>query len=292
MNGLKSEPLVSVLTTVYNREKYLSESIESVLSSTYSNFELIIVDDCSTDNSVRIARKYESTDDRIRVHVNDKNLGDYPNRNVAASYACGKYIKYLDADDKINPEGLEMMVSIMSQFPEAALGLFSHEEKAKLLSPKEAYESYYLLGQGHFDRSPLSTIINRELFNKCGGFSGKRMVGDFEMWHILARRYDIILLPGFWGWYRVHDEQEMTQGRLNLMYRLEYLKISENALTHPDCPMCVEDRTKSIKKIARMKSRLVFSALKKLKFLKAIELYNAIQFDFLQLINHAMRPVH
>ena len=77
-------PLVSVLMTAYNREKYIAEAIESVLASTFQDFELIIVDDCSRDHTVEIVRRYTS-DPRLQVHVNEKNLGDYPNRNRAAS---------------------------------------------------------------------------------------------------------------------------------------------------------------------------------------------------------------
>jgi len=94
---------VSILTTVYNREKHLAACINSVLACSYQDWELIIVDDVSTDASVAIAKSYEQKDARIKVYVNDKNLGDYPNRNKAASYAKGKYIKYLDADDIIYP---------------------------------------------------------------------------------------------------------------------------------------------------------------------------------------------
>src|SRR5664279_4015758 len=97
----KEQPLVSVLMTAYNREKYIAEAIESVLSSTYTNFELIIVDDGSKDNTVNIARRYELQDSRIKVYINTTNLGDYPNRNHAAGFAIGKYIKYIDADDAI-----------------------------------------------------------------------------------------------------------------------------------------------------------------------------------------------
>src|SRR5205814_9393285 len=95
-----SAPLISVLTTAYNREKYIAEAIESVLASTFKDFEMIIVDDCSKDHTVEIARRY-SSDPRVQVHVNEKNLGDYPNRNCASSFACGIYLKYLDSDDVI-----------------------------------------------------------------------------------------------------------------------------------------------------------------------------------------------
>jgi glycosyltransferase involved in cell wall biosynthesis len=97
-----TKPLVSVLMTVYNREKYISEAIESVMASTYQNWELIIVDDRSKDTSVEIARHYETQDKRIKVYVNEANLGDYPNRNKAASYAEGKYLKYVDASRAIS----------------------------------------------------------------------------------------------------------------------------------------------------------------------------------------------
>ena len=75
------------------------EAIESVLASSYSNFELIIVDDGSSDSTVSIARKYEVEDNRVKLYVNKKNLGDYPNRNYAATLAKGHYLKYLDSDD-------------------------------------------------------------------------------------------------------------------------------------------------------------------------------------------------
>src|SRR5579862_5201402 len=114
-------PLVSVLMTAYNREEFIAKAIQSILDSTYSNFELIVVDDCSTDSTIRIAKEYETKDKRIRVFLNEKNLGDYPNRNKAASYASGKYLKYVDSDDIIYPFGLAMMVNRMEAFPEAAI---------------------------------------------------------------------------------------------------------------------------------------------------------------------------
>ncbi|MBN2662839.1 MAG: glycosyltransferase family 2 protein, partial [Bacteroidales bacterium] len=100
---MQNNPFVSVLMTAYNREKYIAEAIESVIASTYQNWELIIVDDGSKDKTVEIAKQYEAKDPRIKVYINEKNLGDYPNRNKAASYAKGKYLKFVDADDLIYP---------------------------------------------------------------------------------------------------------------------------------------------------------------------------------------------
>ena len=80
-----NRPLVSILTTVFNREKYIAACIESVLNSSYHNWEMIIVDDQSKDKSVEIAKRYAAKEDRIKVYVNEKNLGDYANRNQAQS---------------------------------------------------------------------------------------------------------------------------------------------------------------------------------------------------------------
>ena len=90
--------------TAYNREQYIAEAIESVLASTFQDFELIIVDDCSTDATVTIARKYEQQNIRIKVYVNEVNLGQFKNRNKAVSFANGTYIKFFDSDDIMNSD--------------------------------------------------------------------------------------------------------------------------------------------------------------------------------------------
>ena len=112
--------------TAFNRENYISEAINSVLASSYKNFELIIVDDCSKDGTVAIAKNFQIRDARIKIFTNEKNLGDYKNRNIAASFATGKYLKYLDSDDVIYPWGLSAMVYCMETHPTAMLGLSSN----------------------------------------------------------------------------------------------------------------------------------------------------------------------
>ena len=171
--------------TSFNCEKYLSEAIESVIASTYKNWELIIVDDKSTDKSVHLARSFESVDPRVKVYVNAVNLGDYPNRNKAAGYANGKYLKYIDSDDMVYPWCLQVMVYCMEKFPDAGFGLSSKQINDKFfpicLSPKESYLEHFGKYK-HFDRAPGSSIILTNAFYAIGGFSGKRMIGDYEFW--------------------------------------------------------------------------------------------------------------
>ena len=272
-----NQPLVSVLMTAYNREKYIGEAIESVMASTYQHWELIIVDDSSTDRTVEIARSYEAKDSRIKVYVNENNLGDYPNRNRAASYASGKYLKYVDADDMIYPYGLEQLVFYMEQFPEAGYGLCSlAQDKAHKypfqLTPEEAYRRHYF-ETPIFHKAPLSAIIKRDVFDATGGFSGKRMLGDFEIWHKLSKKYNVVLMPHGIVWYREHEEQEMKDHRTDPFEPFKYILLQEEMIAGPDCPLDSSEKEKVLKKILVRKSKSILSAFKKHSFRKGVELF-------------------
>lgn len=105
--------LVSVIMPSYNTADYISKSIEVVLNQTYRNWELIIVDDCSTDNTDDIVLAY--TDDRIRYLKNEVNSGAAVSRNKALQEAKGRWIAFLDSDDLWMPEKLEKQISFMEQ---------------------------------------------------------------------------------------------------------------------------------------------------------------------------------
>jgi glycosyltransferase involved in cell wall biosynthesis len=237
------QPLVSVLMTAYNREKYIAEAVESILASSYTNFELIIVDDCSSDNTVSIAKSFEAKDSRVRVFINDKNLGDYPNRNKAASYASGKYIKYLDSDDIMYPHCLDIMVSSMEQFPDAAFGLSSIGDPQTpypvCITPEQAYKEHFA-GYAHFDRAPGSSIILKRCFDQVGGFNGQRMIGDNEFWFRLGRQFPMVKFQRDLIWDRIHSDQESKS-----KYALEYNKLRtivlNQALSHSACPLTKQE---------------------------------------------------
>ena len=106
------EDLVSIIMPSYNTEEYISKSIESVLTQTYKNWELIIVDDCSSDKTDEVVRSYLS-DNRIHYLKNEKNCGAAYSRNTALREAKGKWIAFLDSDDLWMPEKLEKQLSFM-----------------------------------------------------------------------------------------------------------------------------------------------------------------------------------
>lgn len=104
---------VSVIMPNYNSEKFLAQTIESVLNQTYSNLELVIVDDCSTDTSLDIIKAYQEKDERVRLYINEENKGCAYTRNVALREAKGDWIAFLDSDDLWLPEKLEKQLAFM-----------------------------------------------------------------------------------------------------------------------------------------------------------------------------------
>ena len=208
------QPLVSVLMTAYNRQEYIAESIESVLGSTYTDFELIVLDDCSEDATVLIAQKYEAIDNRVKVYVNSKNLTQFKNRNKAAELARGKYIKYFDSDDVMFRDLLQITIKAMLTFPEAASGI---ECTWKMISPaelpvkftsREAYVNHFFKGNDFLFFGPSSSIFKKSAFDECGGFNVEvGILADTLLMLQLAAKYPVVgYQPNLFYWRR-HDTQ-------------------------------------------------------------------------------------
>lgn len=254
--------MVSVLMTAYNRQEYIAEAIDSVLASDFADFELIIVDDRSTDNTVTIAKAYEQKDSRIKVFVNDHNLGDYPNRNQAASYALGKYIKYVDSDDKILPHGLGLMVAAMEQFPKAAFG-FSDTKNTSSKYPfqysgEEALRKHFLRG-GLLQAGPSTSIIRTAAFKKMGGFSGQRFISDYQAWLRFCLDYAVVIFSTGLMWVRSHKGQEMDIGKLPY-YSLNYNLHKEFILKTPN-PFTAEEKKRILYNYRILLGRRVYQRL-------------------------------
>lgn len=235
-----------MLMTAYNREEFIAESIQSVIASTYTSFELIIVDDCSRDKTVEIARQFAATDKRIKIFVNEKNLGDYPNRNKAASLATGKYLKYLDSDDIMYAHCLEVMVDAMEKFPDAAFGLSAISDPERpypvCINPHGIYWEHFN-GYGHFNRSPGSAIFKKSIFDKEGGFVTERHIGDTELWLRLSQKYSLVKFPPDLYWSRIHVSSESII-EIQSDYSLIRKKLIESFLKSPLCPL--SDKEKKI----------------------------------------------
>lgn len=233
-------PLVTVLMTAFNRERYIAAAIESVLAQSFRDFELVIVDDASVDGTVHIAREYEAADPRVRVVVNDRNLGDYPNRNRAAALARGQLMKYHDSDDVMYPHCLQVMVDALVAEPSADFALTTSRPwlggpTPMLLTPEMCYEREYL-GQGMFHVGPSCALFRRSWFEQTGGFEIQGTVSDYFFWLRWCRSARVVLVAGDLFWYRIHPGQELqSPNALRGLFEIE--RAGWEALFNPACPL-------------------------------------------------------
>jgi len=114
-------PKISVIMSVYNQEEFLAESIESILKQTFTDFEFIIVNDASTDNSRKLILKYANIDNRLKLIDNHTNRGLTQSLNIALNHATGKYIARFDADDISLPQRFELQYTYLEQNPDIVL---------------------------------------------------------------------------------------------------------------------------------------------------------------------------
>jgi glycosyltransferase involved in cell wall biosynthesis len=276
--------------TAYNRENYIADAIESVLASTYNNYELVIVDDVSTDRTVEIAQSFAARDPRVKVYVNEKNLGQFENRNRAARLSKGKYLKYLDSDDLIYPTGLEVLVPMMERFPEAGYGLCSLVQDdfciyPFMLGPKEAYERHFLKKNQLFHKAPLSSIVRRTAFDEVGGFTNPDGEGDYEMWLKLSRGHRVVLMPDGVVWYRVHEEQIDVKRRNDPFIRFRYFLVTLKYLSG-DCPLAPAQIGQVCRETHQGMAKDIIRAFLQHSPGKAVEMYRATDFNMVRFLKY------
>jgi len=210
-----NQPLVSVFMAVYNNAGYLRQSIDSILQQTYSNFELIIVNDGSSDDSHKIISTY--TDPRIMYIRNEENRGIIASRNIGLKSANGKYLAVLDSDDIAVAERLEKQVAFMEANPDYGLcgtNFTNIDATGKKLSKtrfpqKDPDIRAYLYLGNCFCHS--STMVRTELAKKfC--YSGDIILGeDYQLFIDIAGVSKLANLPFMGCYYRLHSNNVSTQ---------------------------------------------------------------------------------
>lgn len=200
MTEVKNPPLVTVAMVTYNSSRYVRMAIESVLASSYTNFELIISDDCSTDNTWEIINEYK--DARIRAYRHEVNIGEYPNRNFCLSKSIGKYIIYIDGDDKIFNHGLKDFIGKIENYPECGMVISRPDINIETVyTPKEAFEKHYL-EKTILNLALVRVLFNREKFIELGGFSTDYRSGDDFVRLLMASKYPILVINDGLVWWR------------------------------------------------------------------------------------------
>ncbi len=188
---MKELPFVTVFTPNYNKSKYLAEAIESVLHQTYENFEYIIVDDCSTDDSWDIISDYASKDERIKAYRNDENLKIVKTRNKGFQFSSkeAKYYAILDSDDVSTPERLEKQVNFLEENPRYGLigsDLIVIDEESKEIGYRKYASSDLDIRKVITRLNPIaqsSVLIRKQAIQEVGFYDEKWSVcQDYDYW--------------------------------------------------------------------------------------------------------------
>jgi glycosyltransferase involved in cell wall biosynthesis len=192
---MKNAPLVTVIIPTYNRAHLLSRAIRSVLCQTFQEWELIIVDDGSVDNTEEIVKSF--SDPRIRYIRHQANRGSSAARNTGIQMARGKYIAFLDSDDEWLPEKLEKQLNIFENSDDEVGvvytgAVFIDDENGKQRIKKPRAKGWIFIEELAFNPvgSTSRVMVKRECFDKCGGFDEEMPCHeDWDMWIRLAEQY-------------------------------------------------------------------------------------------------------
>jgi len=201
METTVKKPLISVIMSVFNGEKYLRDSINSILNQTYRDLEFIIINDGSTDGSIEVIQEIEERDNRI-VLIDRENKGLIASLNECIHLAKGEYLVRMDADDISMPNRIEEQLQFMVENPDVSvLGsyveIFGYEVKSSIwkLPIKDQALKARLLFTVAFCHP--SVMYKKEIFNEAGFYYNKDYLNaeDYELWTRLAEKYKFSVVP-------------------------------------------------------------------------------------------------
>lgn len=253
-----SNQLVSVIMPAYNAEKYIAASIESVIAQTYTNWELLIVDDGSTDQTAAIIKRYTSADKRVKYFFQE-NGRQGKAKNLAIANSTGVFIAFLDADDLWLKEKLEISVREINAGDYSLVFTDCYIFERKLPEDFSALKTMGVQSAIYEGRTALLTFLNynqvpnltvlakKELFLKAGGFIDKVVAEDYEMWLRLLKNGAVFkALPLQLSLYRVHNESITARDRHATLELIEIIKTfgKENPEYWPDVQMIVREKLK------------------------------------------------
>jgi glycosyltransferase involved in cell wall biosynthesis len=199
-------PTVSVIATAFNHEKYVQECLDAIAGQTFDDFELVIMDDCSTDGSVaRIQEWLDRTGFTARLIANEQNRGICATRNIALAHCQGEFVSFVSGDDYYEPNKLEAQVAAFSALDESFAVVFAN---AAVIAEDGSF-SHHWFEQGDtvpdgriFDRLlegnyvPAPTVmVRRSALDAVGPYDESLYYEDFDMWLRLADRYQFNYVP-------------------------------------------------------------------------------------------------
>ena len=234
-----ASPELSVLVTAYNSELYIREAINSILNQTYTDYELIIIDDGSTDNTVSSIKSFN--DNRIQFLSHSQNTGIARSRNQALELASGTYITFLDSDDIVHPQKFEKQIAFLKNNPDFGLvgssvilineqgtetGRWKLAAKPETIPSIMLFHNYFVNSAVMFRKSLLNDIVYPE----------DLVIGeDYMMWFNLLQKAKGINLPKYLTSYRQHTESiiQRTGDKKEEYNKIVYELILQKIGIHP-----------------------------------------------------------
>jgi len=220
---------VSVIMSVYNGERFLKQSIDSILIQSFRNFEFIIIDDGSIDNTKEILREYENKDKRIKIISNEKNVGLSKSLNKGLNLVCGDYIARMDSDDISLPNRLRKQVSFMDNNPEIGLlgtAYYEIDENDNIIGIKHFPCEDYKLRKTLIKYNPFfhaSVMIRRKILEHIGKYDEViSKAQDYELWFRIAKVSKIANLD------ELLMKRRYTKDQISIKYENEQIKWAIN----------------------------------------------------------------
>lgn len=245
------KPIISVLLPVYNAERYLRTAIESVLVQTYDNFELLVLDDGSDDNSLSILREYETKDDRVRI-ISRENKGLAVTLNQLISEASGKYLARMDADDICLPQRFEKQVAFLDSHPNhVVVGtriLLIDDEGLPLATMIDKFSHTEIkddLLKGVIALCHPATMLRADEIRAVGGYNTElQCAQDYDLWLRVSERGKLANLPEALVKYRQHLSSigyTKRAGQLHTIKTALLRTYKQRKLGIPDCLSSMDD---------------------------------------------------
>lgn len=207
MSKENSEKLVSIVLPIYNGEKYMNLSIDSILNQTYKNWELIIIDDCSTDKTPEIAKAYADKDTRISYYRNEVNLKLPRGLNRGFSIARGDYLTWTSDDNLYLPEAIERMLNTLQKentdFVFATCDVINENgEVVEIIKAPKNYKKAILRG----DFVGACFMYTRKVYEAIGDYNPDNfLVEDYDYWLKIFAKFDVSNIQDVLYQYRWHD---------------------------------------------------------------------------------------
>ncbi|MCL2749324.1 MAG: glycosyltransferase [Alphaproteobacteria bacterium] len=220
-------PVISIIMPTYNASRYVRDAIESVFAQTFQDWELVLINDGSTDNSLDIANEYANQDDRIRIINNPRNLGLLDTKNIGVNAAVGRYIFPLDPDDMLAPECLEKVHNIITTTDYAVVcpnGHFFGEQSGVFDFPKPTRYNMYRCTNGIHN----SSIYEKKYWEKYGGYDKNFSKGyeDFDFWlNFLDDGKKVIRIDDELFFYRIKPKENSRNEECRQHHKLLFKKL-------------------------------------------------------------------